>query len=110
MTKFSNIVPCWNFVLETQIEPIKKEDRPEAYNILVEESFDEFLEYARDKGAILSDRILTYLQLECYDYEINSHEYLNYYEENYDKRNQLLDVLFDYEIDEYTKELKEPDM
>ena len=85
------------------VEPLAEADRQEAYTILVEKSLDDFLDYLKDKGSI-SKSIREFLGLDMFLYEVDeTGYYLNYYEEDFDKRNELIEVVFDGEVDKYAE-------
>ena len=99
----SELVSAFKCILKNQVEPLVEVDRQEAYNILVEESLDDFLGYLEDKGSI-NKRIREFLGLELFLYEIDDNgNYLNYYEEDFDKRNELIEVVFDGQVDKYAE-------
>ena len=87
--------------IKNKVEPLAEEDRQVAYAVLVEESFSEFLDYLEDKGSI-DKRTKDFLCYDMYLYEVNEKGYyLNYFEEDFDKRNELIEVVFDGTVDEY---------
>lgn len=97
----SELISAFECILTNKIKPLAEEDRQEAYNILVEEPFSEFLDYLEDKGSI-DKNIKDFLSLDMYLYEVNEKgNYINYYEEDFDKRNKLVEVVFDGTVDEY---------
>lgn len=97
----SELVSAFKCILKNKVEPLTEADRQEAYNILVEESLGEFLGYLEDKGCI-DKHIRSYLSFELFLYEVDDNgEYMNYYEEDFDKRNELIEVVFDGTVDEY---------
>lgn len=99
----SELVSAFKCILKNKVEPLAEADRQEAYTILVEEPFSEFLDYLEDKGSM--DKIIKdFLSLDMYLYEINEKGYyLGYYEEDFDKRNELIEVAFDGQVDKYAE-------
>lgn len=103
----SELVSAFKCILENKVEPLAEADRQEAYTILVEEPFSEFLDYLEEKGSIDKD-IKDFLSFDMYLYEINEKgHYLNYYEEDFDKRNELVEKVFDGQVDEYAENYEE---
>ena len=99
----TELVSAFKCILNNQVEPLAEADRQEAYTILVEESLDDFLGYLEDKGSI-NKRIREFLGLEIFLYEVDDNgNYLNYYEEDFDKRNELIEKVFDGQVDEYAE-------
>jgi hypothetical protein len=102
-----NLLPTYEFILKTQIKPLREDLREEAYKILVEETFDEFLEFANDNLS-LSGNALKYLLYDCYVFEVDEDgEYTNYNEVNPEKRKDIVNILFDGKINKYGDKYKE---
>ena len=102
----SELVSAFKCILKNKVEPLAEADRQEAYTILVEEPFSEFLDYLENKGSI-DKNIKDFLSLDMYLYEVNEKgNYINYYEEDFDKRNELIEVVFDGTVDEYGENYK----
>lgn len=103
----SKLVSAFDCILNHNVEPLAEEDRQEAYNILVENSLDDFLGYLEDKRSI-SKSIREFLGLDMFLYEVDeTGYYLNYYEDDFDKRTQLVEKVFDGQVDKYAKNYKE---
>lgn len=104
MQTTSKLVSAFECILNNKVGVLKESNRQEAYKILVEEYFCEFLDYLEEKNVIDNNTKL-FLSMEMYLYEIDSMtgEYLNYYEEDFDKRNKLIEKVFNENIDEYAE-------
>lgn len=99
----SELVSAFECILKNKVEPLAEADRQEAYTILVEEPFSEFLDYLEDKGSI-NKNIKDFLSLDMYLYEVNEKgHYLGYYEEDFDKSTELVEKVFDGQVDEYAE-------
>ena len=97
----SELVSAFKCILKNQVEPLAEADRQEAYRILVEENFDDFLGYLEYTGSI-STSVREFLSFDMFLYEVNEKgHYLNYYEEDSDKRNELIEIVFDGQVDKY---------
>lgn len=106
MTKLVSAFKC---ILKNRVEPLAEADRQEAYAILVEESFEEFLYFLETKGSI-DERIRHFLGLDMYLYEVDDNgNYLNYYEEDFDKKTKLIEKVFDGQVDKYAENYEEED-
>ena len=102
----SKMVSAFKCILNHNVEPLAEADRQEAYNILMKESLDDFLGYLEDKRSI-SKCIREFLGLDMFLYRVaETGYYLNYYEEDFDKRNELIEVVFDGEVDKYAENYK----
>ena len=100
----SKLVSAFECIIENNIEALAEVDRQEAYRILVEENLDDFLGYLEEKQAI-SKSIREFLSFDLYQYEIETEtgNYLNYYEEDFDKRTKLIEKVFDGQVDDYAE-------
>ena len=105
----SKLVSAFNFVLNHWVKPLAEEDRQEAYSILMGESLDDFLFFLETKGSI-DERTRHFLFFDIFLYELDDNgEYLNYYEEDFDKRNELIEKVFDGQVDDYAENYTEED-
>lgn len=104
----SKLVSAFECIIESNVDELAGEDRQEAYRILVEESFNDFLEYLEDKGSI-STSIREFLSFDMFLYEVDTKTgaYLNYYEEDFDKRTKLIEKVFDGQVDDYAENYTE---
>ena len=103
----SELVSAFKCIIENKVEPLAEADRQEAYTILVEEPFSEFLDYLEYVGSIDKD-IKDFLSFDMFLYEVDDNgNYLNYYEEDFDKRNELIEVVFDGQVDKYAENYKD---
>ena len=100
----SKLVSAFECIIESNVDELAEEDRQEAYRILVEESFNDFLEYLEDKGSI-STSVREFLSFDMFLYEVDTETgaYLNYYEEDFDKRTKLIEKVFDGQVDKYAE-------
>ena len=99
----SEMVSAFKCILKNKVEPLAEADRQEAYTILVKEPFSEFLDYLEDKGST-DKAIKDFLSLDMYLYEVNEKGYyINYYEEDFDKKTELVEVVFNGQVDEYAE-------
>lgn len=99
----SELVSAFKCILNHNVESLAEADRQEAYTILVEEPLDDFLGYLEDKGSI-NKSIREFLSFDMFLYEVDeTGYYLNYYEEDFDKRNELIEVVFDGQVDKYAE-------
>lgn len=97
----SEMVSAFKFVLNHWVKPLAEEDKQEAYNILMGESLDDFLFFLETKGSI-DERIRHFLFFDMFLYDLDDNgEYMNYYEEDYDKEAELEKVIFDGDMDKY---------
>ena len=81
-------------VLVAQILPLDDKYCQEAYKYLVEESFDEFLNFCSENGCF-NKQTLEFLKFDVYVYEVDKDgNYVNYYEEDFDKRNKIVEKIF----------------
>ena len=98
----SKLVSAFELILYNEIGVLKEQDRQEAYKVLVEEYFCEFLDYLLEKE-VMNEKVRYFLATDMYLYEIDTEtgEYLNYYEEDFDKRNKLIEKVFDGNVDKY---------
>ena len=98
----SKMVSAFDYYLTT-ITPLLEKDSQEGYTILVEESFDTFLEFLEEKGSIPKSA-QDFFTFDSYLYEVDDKgKYLNYYEEDFDKRNQIVEKAFGGEVDKYAR-------
>lgn len=103
----SEMVSAFKFVLNHWVKPLAEEDKQEAYNILMGESLDDFLFFLETKGSI-DERTRHFLFFDMFLYELDDNgEYMNYYEEDFDKRNALIEVVFDIQVDKYAENYKD---
>ena len=85
----SNLVSCWEKCMSI-ITPLKAEDVEMGRRILNEDSFTEFLQYCKEKGCFPTDVVYTLVRYDVSVYEIDG----NYEEEDYDRKEQLLNIIF----------------
>ena len=100
----SKLVSAFECIIESNVDELAEEDRQEAYRILVEENLDDFLGYLEDKGSI-STSVREFLSFDMFLYEVDTEtgNYLNYYEEDFDKRTKLIEKVFDRQVDKYAE-------
>ena len=98
----SKLVSAFECIIDNKVGTLAEEDRQNAYRILVEDTLGEFLGYLEDKE-VIDKHIREFLSLELFQYEVDREtgEYLNYYEEDFDKRTKLIEKVFDGTVDEY---------
>ena len=102
----SKLVSAFEYYLTT-IDPLLEDYAEEGYKILMEESFDTFLEFLEEKGSIPKSA-QEFFTFDAYLYEIDEEgNYLNYYEENFDKRNEIVERAFGGEVDKYAQTYNE---
>ena len=85
-----NMISCWEKML-TLISPLKNGDIEEGKTIFLDDSFTEFLNFCKEKGCFPTEDVFTVVRYGVCDYEDGDS---NYSEENCERRNQLLNVLF----------------
>ena len=103
----SRLVSAFECIIENSVEPLCNNDKAEGYRILMEDSFNDFLNFLEEKGSI-TEFAHGFLAYDLYLYEVNEKGYyLNYYEEDFDKRNRLIDRVFGGEVDKYAELYKE---
>ena len=104
----SKLVSAFECIINNTIEPLCEKDRQEGYQILVEDSFNDFLNFLQEKGSI-TDFAHGFLAYDLYQYEVDTEtgEYLNYYEEDFDKRTKLIEKVFDGQVDDYAEDYED---
>ena len=71
------------------VNPLAAEDIAEGKEILIEDSFTEFFDFCKEKGCFLNNDIYTLIR-----YGVNVYGDDNYFEEDTERKIQLLDMIF----------------
>ena len=97
----SKLVSAFDSIIENVVIPLAEEDRQEAYRVLVEETLTDFLYYLFEKE-VIDDNVKSFLSVDMFLYEVDENgKYLNYYEDDFDKRTKLVEKVFDGQVDKY---------
>lgn len=84
----NNLMNCWDKCVSL-VNPLATEDIAEGKEILIEDSFTEFLDFCKEKGCIPNNDIYTLIR-----YGVNVYGYDNYFEEDTGRKIQLLGMIF----------------
>lgn len=86
------LISCWDKSVKSLL-PLPKEAVAEGREIYENDSFTEFLSFCKDNGCFPTEDIFTIIRYGVNLYE----EEQNYFEEDTERKIQLLDVFFEYE-------------
>ena len=86
------LVSCWEKCL-TLVTPLAVDKVAEGKEIFTEDSFTEFLIFCRDNGCFPTSDVYTLIRYGVCVYGIGDEDN-NYFEEDHDRKEQLLDILF----------------
>ena len=83
-----NLMNCWDKCVSL-VNPLATEDIAEGKEILIEDSFTEFFDFCKEKGCFPNNDIYTLIR-----YGVNVYGDDNYFEEDTERKIQLLDMIF----------------
>lgn len=84
----NNLMNCWDKCVSL-VNPLATEDIAEGKEILIEDSFTEFFDFCKEKGCFPNNDIYTLIR-----YGVNVYGYDNYFEEDTERKIQLLGMIF----------------
>lgn len=84
----NNLMNCWDKCVSL-VNPLATEDIAEGKEILIEDSFTEFLNFCKEKGCFSNNDIYTLIR-----YGVNVYGDANYFEEDTGRKIQLLGMIF----------------